>query len=197
MGGFEAMQQGTVAPEVTGVARWEIDPVHSEIAFSVRHMMVATVRGRFNQFQGVIEFDPAHPESGRVEVTIDAASIDTRNEQRDNHLRSPDFLDVERYPTITFVSKRIEPLGDNRFRVIGDLTLRGVTREVALEAEFLGVGKDPWGGERAGFTARTKLNRHDFGASWNVALEAGGFLVGDTLEVTLDIEAVRKPEQAS
>ena len=186
------MQQRTVAPEVTGVARWEIDPVHSEIAFSVRHMMVATVRGRFNQFQGVIEFDPAHPESGRVEVTIDAASIDTRNEQRDNHLRSPDFLNVEQYPTITFVSKRIEPLGDNRFRVIGDLTIRGVTREVALEAEFLGVGKDPWGGERAGFTARAKLNRHDFGASWNVALEAGGFLVGDTLEVTLDIEAVRK-----
>lgn len=191
------MQQRTVAPEVTGVARWEIDPVHSEIAFSVRHMMVATVRGRFNQFQGVIEFDPAHPESGRVEVTIDAASIDTRNEQRDNHLRSPDFLNVEQYPTITFVSKRIEPLGDNRFRVVGDLTIRGVTKEVALEAEFLGVGKDPWGGERAGFTARTKLNRHDFGASWNVALEAGGFLVGDTLEVTLDIEAVRKPEQAS
>ncbi|MCM8748517.1 YceI family protein [Thermomicrobiaceae bacterium CFH 74404] len=186
------MQQRTVAPEVTGVARWEIDPVHSEIAFSVRHMMVATVRGRFNQFQGVIEFDPAHPESGRVEVTIDAASIDTRNEQRDNHLRSPDFLNVEQYPTITFVSKRIEPLGDNRFRVVGDLTLRGVTREVALDAEFLGVGKDPWGGERAGFTARTKLNRHDFGASWNVALEAGGFLVGDTLDLTLDIEAVRK-----
>ena len=191
------MQQRTVAPKVTGVARWEIDPVHSEIAFSVRHMMVATVRGRFNQFQGIIEFDPAHPESGRVEVTIDAASIDTRNEQRDNHLRSPDFLNVEQYPTITFVSKRIEPLGDNRFRVVGDLTLRGVTKEVALEAEFLGVGKDPWGAERAGFTARTKLNRHDFGASWNVALEAGGFLVGDTLEVTLDIEAVRKPEQAS
>lgn len=191
------MQQRTVAPEVTGVARWEIDPVHSEIAFSVRHMMVATVRGRFNQFQGVIEFDPAHPESGRVEVTIDAASIDTRNEQRDNHLRSPDFLNVEQYPTITFVSKRIEPLGDNRFRVVGDLTIRGVTREVALEAEFLGVGKDPWGGERAGFTARTKLNRHDFGASWNVALEAGGFLVGDTLDVTIDIEAVRKPDQAS
>uniref|UniRef100_A0A831TIB4 Polyisoprenoid-binding protein n=1 Tax=Thermorudis peleae TaxID=1382356 RepID=A0A831TIB4_9BACT len=191
------MQQRTVAPEVTGVARWEIDPVHSEIAFSVRHMMVATVRGRFNQFQGVIEFDPAHPESGRVEVTIDAASIDTRNEQRDNHLRSPDFLNVEQYPTITFVSKRIEPLGDNRFRVVGDLTLRGVTREVALDAEFLGVGKDPWGGERAGFTARTKLNRHDFGASWNVALEAGGFLVGDTLDVTLDIEAVRKADQAS
>ncbi|GBD17425.1 Protein YceI [bacterium HR26] len=191
------MQQRTVAPEVTGVARWEIDPVHSEIAFSVRHMMVATVRGRFNQFQGIIEFDPAHPESGRVEVTIDAASIDTRNEQRDNHLRSPDFLNVEQYPTITFVSKRIEPLGDNRFRVVGDLTIRGVTREVALDAEFLGVGKDPWGGERAGFTARTKLNRHDFGASWNVALEAGGFLVGDTLDVTLDIEAVRKPDQAS
>lgn len=191
------MQPRTVTPEVTGVARWEIDPVHSEIAFSVRHMMVATVRGRFNQFQGVIEFDPNHPESGRVEVTIDAASIDTRNEQRDNHLRSPDFLNVEQYPTITFVSKRIEPLGDNRFRVIGDLTIRGVTKEVALEAEFLGVGRDPWGGERAGFTARTKLNRHDFGASWNVALEAGGFLVGDTLEVTLDIEAVRKPEQAS
>ncbi len=147
--------------------------------------------------QGVIEFDPAHPESGRVEVTIDAASIDTRNEQRDNHLRSPDFLNVEQYPTITFVSKRIEPLGDNRFRVVGDLTLRGVTREVALDAEFLGVGKDPWGGERAGFTARTKLNRHDFGASWNVALEAGGFLVGDTLDVTLDIEAVRKADQAS
>ncbi len=191
------MQQATVAPEVTGVARWEIDPVHSEIAFSVRHLMVATVRGRFNRFQGVIEFDPAHPESGRVEVTIDAASIDTRNEQRDNHLRSPDFLDVEKYPTITFVSKRIEPLGDNRFRVVGDLTLRGVTREVALEAEFLGVSKDPWGGERAGFSARAKLNRHDFGASWNVALETGGWLVGDTLDVTLDIEAVRKAEQAS
>jgi polyisoprenoid-binding protein YceI len=186
------MQQPVTAHEVTGVARWEIDPVHSEIAFSVRHLMVATVRGRFNQFQGVIAFDPAHPEQGRVEVTIEAASIDTRNEQRDNHLRSPDFLDAEQYPTITFTSRRIESSGDNRFRVTGDLTLRGVTKEVVLDAEFLGVTKDPWGGERAGFTARTRLNRHDFGASWNVALEAGGWLVGDTLEVTLDIEAVHE-----
>mgnify|MGYP001032092666 CR=1 FL=1 len=186
------MQQGTDAPEVTGLARWEIDPVHSEIAFSVRHLMVATVRGRFNQFHGLVEFDPAQPERGRVEVTIDAASIDTRNEQRDNHLRSSDFLDVGRYPVITFVSKSIEALGDNRFRVVGDLALRGISKEVVLDAEFLGVGKDPWGGERAGFTARARLNRHDFGASWNVALEAGGWLVGDTVDVTLDVEAIRK-----
>lgn len=191
------MSQGTVATEATGVARWEIDPVHSEIAFSVRHLMVATVRGRFNQFRGSIEFDPAHPENARVEVTIDAASIDTRNEQRDNHLRSADFLDVERYPTITFVSKRVEPLGDNRYRIVGDLTIRGVTREVAVEGEFLGVSKDPWGGERAGFSGRAKVNRHDFGASWNVALETGGFLVGDTLDVTIDIEAVRTNQNAA
>jgi polyisoprenoid-binding protein YceI len=181
----------TVAPELTGLARWEIDPAHSQITFAVRHLMVTTVRGQFKSFSGWVEFDPAHPESGKVEVTIDAASIDTREERRDAHLRSADFLDVEHYPTITFVSKCIEPLGGNRYRVVGDLTLRGVTKEVALDAEFHGVAKDPWGGVRAGFEARTKINRHDFGASWNVALEAGGWLVGDTVDVFIEVELVR------
>lgn len=176
----------------TGIARWEIDPVHSEVGFAVRHMMVSMVRGRFSEVSGYIDFDPADLTTGTVEVDVQVASIDTRAEQRDNHLRSPDFFDAANHPTMTFKSKRVEAAGGDRYRVIGDLTIRGVTREVVLDTEYYGVNPDPWGGIRAGFSATTSLNRFDYGLNWNAAIEAGGVVVSDTVKVSLEIEAVRK-----
>lgn len=176
---------------------WRIDPAHTQVEFSAKHLMITTVKGRFGAAAGTITMDEANPANSAVEVTVDASSIDTREAQRDAHLRSPDFLDAERYPTITFVSRRIEPVDGehNRYHVVGDLTIRGVTREVVLDTEYLGQARDPWGGTRAGFSATTKLNRKDFGANWNVALETGGWLVGDELKVQLEVQAIR--EQAA
>lgn len=175
-----------------GVARWEIDPVHSEVEFSVRHLMVSTVKGRFADVSGYVEFDPENPATASVEATINAASIDTRSEDRDNHLRSADFFDVEKYPTITFKSTRVEAAGGNRYRVIGDLTMHGVTREVTLDAEFHGTHPDPYGGVRAGFSASTKINRTDFGLTWNAALETGGVMVSEEVKINLELETVRQ-----
>lgn len=184
----------TVSPQPSAPTRtvWALDPAHTLVEFGVRHLMVATVKGRFNGVRGTIHLDEANPTGSRVEIEIDAASIDTRDPQRDAHLRSADFLDVERYPTITFRSTRIESLGGDRYRVYGDLTIRGVTRAVALDAIYTGRLKNPWGKEVIGFEATTSVNRHDFGASWNLALEAGGFLVGDTVKVSLEVEAIKQ-----
>lgn len=177
---------------------WSIDPAHSVVEFSVKHMMITSVRGQFRDVFGTIAVDEENPDRSSVEVTIDAASIDTRVEQRDAHLRSPDFLDVEKYPTITFKSRRVEGAhateGD-RFKLVGDLTIRDTTREVALEATFQGRMKDPWGGERAGFTATTTIDRREFGLTWQQVLEVGGLLVGNDIRIDLDIQAV-KMEQA-
>lgn len=175
------------------VTRWTIDPTHVEVGFSARHMMIATVRGRFSAVTGTVTVDEQNPKNSKVDVSIDVTSIDTRQEMRDNHLRSPDFLDVEKFPTIHFVSKRIE--GDPRgrdFRVIGDLTIRDTTREVELKADFEGEGKDPWGNERAGFSARGEINRTDFGLHWNKALETGGVLVGEEVKLSIDVELVKQ-----
>jgi len=182
----------TAAPAPAAVSTWTIDPSHSLVEFSVRHMMVATVKGRFRSFRGTIRLDEANPENSSVEAVIDAASIDTNDEQRDAHLRSDDFLNVEKFPHITFRSKRVEMLGQDRARVIGDLTIRDVTREVALEVEYLGRTRDPWGKERIGFSAHTTINRHDFGVRWNAVLEAGGVVVADTVRINLEIEAVKQ-----
>ncbi|MDI3341536.1 MAG: YceI family protein [Sphaerobacter sp.] len=176
----------------TGRARWVIDPVHSEIGFAVRHMMVSTVRGRFGEFSGHIDLDPADPSTASAEVTINVNSIDTRNADRDAHLRSPDFFDAEHYPTITFKSRQIEPLGDNRYRIVGDLTIRGVTREVVLDATVAGPHPDAYGGMRIGISASTSINRFDFGLNWNAAIEAGGVVVADTVKIELEVEAVRQ-----
>lgn len=186
----------TATLEKTGTKTvWKIDPNHSLVEFSVKHMMVATVKGRFTGIEGVIETVDESIADAKVDVEIDASTIDTRSEQRDAHLKSPDFLDVQNFPKITFKSTRIEDHGDGTFDVVGDLTIRGVTREVVLHATDNGRGNTPFGTYIAGFSATTSFNRHDFGANWNVALEAGGFLVGDTVNVSLEIEAAKEQDQ--
>ncbi|MGO9834427.1 MAG: YceI family protein [Polyangiaceae bacterium] len=169
---------------------YTIDNSHSDVGFSVRHMVFAKVRGHFTKWTAQLAFDPADPAKSSVEVSIDAASIDTREAQRDTHLRSPDFLDVEKFPKLTYKSRKVEPAGDKKYKVAGDLTIHGVSRDVALEVEELGRGKDPWGNDRIAFVAKTSLNRADFGLKWNQALEAGGLLVGEHVEIEIDVEAV-------
>ncbi len=172
---------------------WSLDPAHSSVGFSVRHMMVSNVRGEFTQFSVSVTTVADKPETAQVEVSIQAASIDTRIADRDKHLRSADFLDVEKFPTITFVSKKVEPAGNGKFRVTGDLTIKGVTKPVVLEAEVSPVMKDPWGNLRVGVHATTTINRKDFGVSWHKVLDTGEVVVGDDVRVNLDVELVRKP----
>jgi polyisoprenoid-binding protein YceI len=173
--------------------RWELDAAHSTVGFSVKHMMFTTVRGKFTEVTGVLELDPSHPESSRVEVEIPVASIDTGIEKRDAHLRSPDFLDAEAYPFITFRSRRVERAQFRRgarFRVVGDLTIRGVTREVKLDTAYEGMGRDPGGQERMGFSASTKIDRRDYGLTWNQPLETGGVLVGNEVQIEIEAQVV-------
>jgi polyisoprenoid-binding protein YceI len=174
---------------------WNLDIAHSGVNFSVRHMVISKVRGRFAKFSGRLELDENDLTRSTVDVHIDAASIDTGVADRDNHLRSPDFFDVEKFPELTFASKRVERDGDDRYRVVGDLTIHGVTREVPLEVEAGGKTKDPWGNDRVGFTARTHIDRRDYGLLWNKAIEAGGFVVGDRVDIEIELEAVRVAEQ--
>jgi polyisoprenoid-binding protein YceI len=157
--------------------------------FQVRHLLTK-VRGRFSDFEGTVQFDDANPAQSSVNFTIQATSIDTSEADRDKHLRTADFFDVETFPTITFHSTRITSTGDGGYDVVGDLTIHGVTREVTLPVSHLGKAKDPWGNERMGFEAETTINRKDFGLSWNAALETGGFLVGDEVKIQLQIQAV-------
>jgi polyisoprenoid-binding protein YceI len=171
---------------------WAIDPAHTLVELAVKHMMFTTVKGRFASVAGTLVLDDADPSASSVEATIDAASIDTREEGRDAHLRSADFLDVETYPTIEFRSTHVVPRGGGRYVVTGDLTLHGVTREVSLEAELTGMGTDPWGNRRVGFAATTAIDRKDFGLTWNAALEAGGVLVGDEVKISLEVQATRQ-----
>jgi polyisoprenoid-binding protein YceI len=173
----------------TGTRTYRIDKAHSEAIFQVRHL-VTKVRGRFTDFEGTIDFNESNPEQSSVNFTVQATSIDTAEPDRDKHLRTADFFDVETYPTISFRSKRITSRGGSDFDVVGDLTMHGVTKEIVLPVAHLGKAKDPWGGERVGFEAETSLNRKDFGLNWNAMLEAGGFLVGDDVKVSLQIQAV-------
>ena len=173
---------------------WVIDPTHSLVEFSAKHLMITTVKGRFGGVRGAIGLDAVTPSRSSVEVTIDAASVDTRVEQRDQHLRSADFLDVERYPDITFRSLRVEgptAAPGDEFRLIGTLTIHGVAREVALAATFEGQAKDPWGGQRVSFSATTKIDRRDFGLTWSQALETGGLLVGNEIKISLEVQATQ------
>ena len=168
---------------------WNIDATHSTVGFSIRHMVFSKVRGRFAKYTGAIQLDDDLAASW-VEVTIDAASIDTGTAQRDEHLRSVDFFDAEHFPELRFKSTRVEDAGKGRLRVLGDLTIRDVTREVELDVEPAGRGKDPWGNERIGYIAKTSIDRKDFGLRWNQLLEAGGVLVGYRVDIALDIQAV-------
>jgi polyisoprenoid-binding protein YceI len=181
----------TQQPKST-VTQWRVDPAHTNAEFAVKHMMITTVRGRFTGVDGTVTQDDANPVNSRIEVSIKAASIDTRVPERDAHLRSADFLDVEKYPEITFRSTKVERLGDERMRVAGDLTIHGVTRPITLDVREEGHGKDPWGGERAGFSASTTIDRREYGLVWNQALEHGGWLVGHDVKITLDVELIRQ-----
>lgn len=169
---------------------WNIDTAHSLVEFSVRHMMLAKVKGTFGRFQGKLTLEGDSLVPVAAEVSIETGSIDTGVEDRDKHLRSGDFFDSERFPTMTFVSKRVEGVSNENFRLVGDLTIRGVTKEVVLEAETVGRQKDPWGNERVGYSAKTRIDRKEFGLTWNQALEAGGIVVGDRVDISLEVEAV-------
>lgn len=171
---------------------WLLDPAHTSVEFAVKHMVITTVKGQFAKFDVKADFDEVSPQRSQVEAQIEAASIDTREPRRDAHLRSPDFLDAERFPLITFKSRRIDPKGDSRYKIIGDLTIRDVTREVALDTTFSGVAKDPMGNLHAGFSAETTVNRKEFGATWNMPLETGGVLVGDSVKISIELELVKQ-----
>lgn len=177
------------------MATWNFDPGHSAAEFSARHMMVSTVRGGFRNVTGKLIFDPAKPADAYVEAVIQTAEMtSTGLADRDNHLKSPDFLDVATYPTITFKSTMVEPTGENKAKIHGNLTIRNVTRPVVIDAEFLGEVASPWGDQRAGFTGTTTINREDFGLTWNMALETGGWLVGKEIKIALDLEVIKVVE---
>jgi len=188
------MTAAVTTSDTATTTTWNLDASHTLVEFSAKHMMITTVKGRFADVRGSITIDAAHPEASTVEVELGAASIDTRSEQRDQHLRSADFLDVENFPTVTFKSRRIEGAQANAgtsFRVVGDLTIRGVTRDVTLDATFEGEGRDPWGGTRASFSATGKIDRRDFGLTWNAALETGGVLVSNDIKIVIEAQAIR------
>lgn len=180
----------TATAERTGSTTWTIDPAHSSVEFAVRHLMITTVRGRFTGVKGTLVTDDRDPSKSAVDVVIDAATIDTREPQRDAHLRSADFFDVETFPTLTFRSTGLEGAPGDSFRLAGDLTIHGVTRPVVLDVQSEGRVKDAWGGLRAGFTAATKIRRSEFGLTWNQLLEAGGVTVSDDVRISLDIQLV-------
>jgi polyisoprenoid-binding protein YceI len=176
----------------TAVTTWNIDPVHSVAEFKVKHMMISNVKGQFTKVQGVLSLDENDVTNSSIESSIEAASINTREEQRDGHLKSADFFHVEKFPTISFKSTRITRVDDGELKVAGDLTIRGVTRGVEFKVEGpTEPGKDPWGNIRRGLSATTKINRKDFGLTWNAALETGGILVGDDVTITLDVQFVK------
>ena len=171
---------------------WNIDPVHSQVTFSVKHMVVSTVKGNFKVFGGKIEINEANPQNSWVEANADTSSVDTRDVNRDNHLRSPDFFDAATYPEITFKSKNIQAAGDGEYRILGDLSLHGVTQEVAFQAEYAGQLKDVYGKQRAGLTAKATINRKDFGLGWNAVLETGGLAVSEKVGIEIELAAVKE-----
>ena len=176
---------------------YAIDPAHSNVQFSIRHMMISNVKGAFSGVKGTVVFDSDAPETGSVETEIDASTINTHDATRDAHLKSPDFLDVAQYPTITFKSTKLEGTS-NELKIHGDLTIHGVTRPVTLSVEDISPeGKDPWGNTRVGASAKTKVKRGDFGLTWNAALETGGFLVGDELKLDFEVELIKQAAAAA
>ena len=183
-----------LTPLAVPAATYEIDPAHTSVQFSVRHMMISNVRGEFTKLSGKVVGDQSNPTATTVEATIDAASVDTRNEKRDEHLKSPDFLDAAKFPTIMFKSTKVEKAGE-AWKLGGDLTLHGVTKPVVLDVTNLTPPmKDPWGNTRIGAQATTKINRQDFGVSFNKTLDGGGVLVGDEIAITIDVEVTQKAQ---
>jgi polyisoprenoid-binding protein YceI len=186
----EATMSAATHPELTG--EYTLDPAHTRIGFVARHAMVTKVRGAFNEFTGTVQVDGEAPEKSQVNLVIEAKSIDTRNADRDAHLRSNDFLAMDEFPQITFVSTGIAQTGDTSFEVTGDLTVRGTTRSVTVPFEFEGAAKDPFGNDRIGFEGSTTISRKDFGVTWNAALETGGVLVSDKITLEFEVSAIRK-----
>jgi polyisoprenoid-binding protein YceI len=177
---------------------WQIDPAHSHVEFAVRHLMISTVKGAFGDVRGTVWVDESDVQTVLVDITIQVASIDTRQEQRDAHLRSADFFDAARFPTITFRSRMVEGNHhDKEFRLVGDLTIRDVTRQVVLDVSAEGSLTDPWGAERAGFSAHGKIDRTDFGLTWNQALETGGVLVSNEVKISVEVELIRQAKQVA
>ncbi len=182
----------TATASAVGISTWNIDPVHSHAQFKVKHMMISNVKGEFTAVTGVLKHDGQNIENSQIEASIDASTINTRDAQRDGHLKSPDFFDVAKFPHLTFKSTRISKTGDAELSVVGDLTIHGVTRSVVFDVEELSdSAKDPWGNMRMGLSATTKINRKDFGLVWNGALETGGVLVGEEVAITLDVEFIK------
>jgi polyisoprenoid-binding protein YceI len=175
------------------ISRYEIDPAHASAQFKVRHLMVSAVRGELGQVTGIVMLDNEDITESFVHATIDVTAINTRNPDRDAHLRSADFLDVENHPTITFESTRIEDGDPDRLRIFGDLTIRGVTKEVVLLAEISEEIRDPWGNVKRGVTASTRIDRKEFGVSWNAVMDTGGVVVADMVDITIELELIRKP----
>ena len=185
-------------PAFAGASTWDVDSAHSSAEFAVRHLMVSTVRGTLGKVTGTLNLDEQDITKSSVEATVDATTIDTREPKRDGHLKSPDFFDVAKYPTITFKSKKVAVAADKKYQVTGDLTMHGVTKEVLLDVEGSPVGsKDPMGNTKLGGVAHTKLNRQDFGINWNKALDGGGVVVGDEVDVTIDVELIKKSAAAA
>src|SRR5277367_5579432 len=182
----------TPAPELTATTTWNIDPVHSTAQFKVKHLMISNVKGEFTAITGKLELSGTDISKSRIEASIDAATINTREVQRDAHLKSADFLDVEKFPVLTFKSTRVSKVGIDELAVEGDLSIHGVTRNVVFQVEGPSAPmKDPWGNTRIGISATTRINRKDFGLTWNSALETGGVLVGEDVTITLDVELVK------
>ncbi|MFD0762299.1 YceI family protein [Lutibacter aestuarii] len=170
--------------------KWAIDPTHSEITFKVKHLMISNVKGEFKTFEGTIDGEDFT--KSKISASIDASSISTNNDDRDTHLKSADFFEIESYPEITFVSKSIKKVDDDEFKLVGDLTIKGTTKEITLDTEFGGYMKDPYGNEKAGFSINGKLNRKDFGLNWNAALEAGGVMVGNEIKINAEVQFVKQ-----
>ena len=176
---------------------WVVDPVHSQVIFAVRHMMVTTVKGQFKVISGTVNIDETNPANSWVEAQADVASIDTREANRDGHLRSPDFFDAENHPTIIFKSTKVEHVSGSDYKVTGDLTIRGVTKSAVFNVEYAGQGKDAYGGQRAGIAATTKINRKDWGLTWNAVLETGGVAVSEEVKIEIDLSLVPQPVAAA
>ncbi len=173
-------------------APYTVDKDHSSVEFRVRHMMISKVSGEFKDYEGSFEFDEKKPANSKVKFTIQAASINTNHEKRDGHLKSADFFEVEKHPTLNFESKKVTSVGGKKYKLSGSLTIHGVIKEVTFQVEYMGSVKDPYGNQRAGFVANTKINRKDFGLTWNKTLETGGLIVGDEVEIQLNIEGIEK-----
>jgi polyisoprenoid-binding protein YceI len=190
---FLALTLATLLSSTCWAADYQIDPTHSSVTFKVKHLAISSVPGRFGELSGTFSFDPAKIEASKAQATLSVSSINTMDAKRDDHLKGPDFFDASKYPSITFKTNKVDKVSDAAFKAHGDLTIHGVTKPVTLDVTYGGSAKDPWGKERAAFEAKTVINRKDFGLTWNKTIETGGLVVGDEVQIALEIEGVKAP----